>query len=100
MMYKIDYQCKTCNKDWQDQHKNPQLSSFCPGCQKSCPPIKAEIVITSEIVNPVQKGLWEILTQLYHQIDLECISETDTVRMSTIKQILVDNYGVDPSTLE
>ena len=36
----------------------------------------------------------DLLTQIYQEIDSQCISETDTVTMETIANVLV-KYGAD-----
>ena len=41
----------------------------------------------------------KILEQVYHEIDSECISETDQVRMQTISDIFV-NHGADSKKME
>ena len=41
-----------------------------------------------------------VLIALYHSIDSECIPETDTVKMETIKNILVKHFAINPKELE
>ena len=43
-------------------------------------------------------GTDQLLIQLYHTIDKECISETDTVKMESIKNIMID-LGIDHNDL-
>jgi len=40
------------------------------------------------------KEFKEMLVRLYHLIDMECISETDTVKMESIRKIFAE-YGAD-----
>ncbi len=41
----------------------------------------------------------KILEEVYHEIDRECISETDQVRMQTISDIFV-KHGADSKNME
>ena len=41
----------------------------------------------------------DYLAKIYHEIDAECISETDTVKMETIKKVLI-KYGAKAQDLE
>lgn len=40
-----------------------------------------------------------LLEKIYHEIDIECISETDTVKMESVKNVLA-KYGARPSEME
>lgn len=40
-----------------------------------------------------------MLEKIYHEIDRECISETDTVTMATISKIF-EKYGANPKNME
>jgi len=41
----------------------------------------------------------KVLIELYHEIDGNCITNTDTVKMSEIQKILIEKYDVDEDSL-
>jgi len=47
----------------------------------------------------IKTGYTDILKKIYADIDAECISETDTVKMENVSRVLI-KYGAIPQDME
>ncbi len=52
-----------------------------------------------EIENIMEKMFQKTLVEIYYKIDIQCISETAAVRMSSVKDVLA-SYGANPEDME
>ena len=78
--------------------------------QKAAPATEGQPPYDSNLLNPDyrdinespepvkdnQEGLRELLKTIYHEIDIDCISETNHVTMDTVRNVLVKHGANEP----